>query len=141
MHVQVLAVDFPGRSFECFDGIRVGFRVGDELNGVVCGDAGRASWETDVRVREVEDGCDFTGPAVRGRRGDRALGLVWMTDTGEVFRAAKLRLDRVPPEVVAAGLRAGAGLIATVRMTDARGGPICASVPPSHILWRPAPAP
>lgn len=64
-----------------------------------------------------------------------------MTDAGDVFRAAKLPPGRVPPEVVAAGLRAGAGLIATVRMTDARGGPICASVPPNHMLWRPASAP
>jgi uncharacterized protein DUF5990 len=59
---------------------------------------------------------------------------------GEVFRAAKLRLERVPLEVVAAGLRTGAGRIATVRMTVARGGPICASVPPSLTSWRPAPA-
>jgi hypothetical protein len=139
VHVRVRGVELPGRRFDCYDDVQVGLRVGRELSGIVAGDAREASWEADVRVREVDDGYDFTGPAVRGRRGDRSLGLAWLDGHGELFRAAKLRLDRVPAAVVSDALRADTGLVATVRLTDSCGAPICASVPESHISWEPSP--
>jgi hypothetical protein len=48
---------------------------------------------------------------------------------------AKLRLDRVPAGVVEAAVRDDGRLVATVRLTDGRGGPTCASVPESLISW------
>jgi hypothetical protein len=94
-----------------------------------------AHWTTEVRVREIDHGYDFTGPAVTGRRGDRAVKLAWLDGGGELFRAAKLRLDGVPAATVAEVLRTEGALVATVRLTDGRGGPTCASVPESLITW------
>jgi hypothetical protein len=136
MRVEIRGVELPGRRFECFDGVRVGMRLRKEVVGLVPGDAADAFWEADVRVRQLDDGAyDFTGPAVEGRRGDRSIKLAWLDRDGELFRAAKLRLDRVPADVVAAAVRDDGRLVATVRLTDGRGGPTCASVPESLIAW------
>jgi hypothetical protein len=105
----------------------------------VPGDAPAARWEMPVTVRRDEDGFDFGGPFVRGVRDDRHLGLIWgdlMDDeTLEVFRGAKLRLVDVDPGLIEQALRPGHTLIARIRLTDARGNPICARVHPPYLTW------
>jgi uncharacterized protein DUF5990 len=134
--VEVRGVQLPGRTFERFTRVSVGLIVGKEIVDVVAGDVDDARWEVEVRVRELEGGhYDFLGPAVAGRRGDRSLKLAWRDGAGQLFRAAKLRLDRVPPSVVSEALQDDGRLVATVRLTDERGGPTCASVPQSLISW------
>jgi hypothetical protein len=136
MRVEIRGVELPGRRFESCDGVQVGMRLGKEVVELVPGDAPKARWDTEVRVRELDDGgYDFTGPPVEGRRGDRSIKLAWLDGDGVLFRAAKLRLDRVPADVVEAAVRDDGRLVATVRLTDARGGPTCASVPESRISW------
>ena len=133
-------MQLPGRRFECFEGVQVGMGVGKDIVGLVGGDADDAHWETAVRVRQLDEGgYDFTGPAVAGRRGDRSVKLAWLDGNGELFRAAKLRLDRVPAATVTKALKDDEALVATVRLTDARGGPTCASVPEPLISWTTAP--
>src|SRR5690349_20417330 len=105
----------------------------------VPGDAPAARWEMPVTVRRDEDGFDFGGPFVRGVRDDRHLGLIWGDlhggDTLEVFRGAKLRLVDVDPALIEQALRPGHTLIARIRLTDARGNPICARVHPPYLTW------
>ena len=105
----------------------------------VPGDAPAARWEMPVTVRRDEDGFDFGGPFVRGVRGDRHLGLIWgdlMDDeTLQVFRGAKLRLVDVDPGLIEQALRPGHTLVARIRLTDARGNPICARVHPPYLTW------
>lgn len=109
----------------------------DEVVGLVAGDAAAALWSTELRVRELDDAYDFAGPAVRGRRGERWLGLAWLDENGELFRAAKLRLERISLPVVKQALREDGPLVATIRLTDSTGLPICATVPDTHITWTP----
>ena len=133
-------MQLPGRRFARYEGVRVGLRVGKDVIEIVPGDAADARWEVEVRVRALDDGeYDFTGPAVAGRRGDRSVKLAWLDGAGELFRAAKLRLDRVPAAIVAEAVRTEGRLVATVRLTDGRGGPTCASVPETLISWASAP--
>jgi hypothetical protein len=105
----------------------------------VPGDAPSARWEMPVTVRRDEDGFDFGGPFVGGVRDDRSLGLAWGDVTGDgtlrLFRGAKLRLVDVDPALIEQALRPGHRLVARIRLTDARGNPICARVPPSHLTW------
>jgi hypothetical protein len=105
----------------------------------VPGDAPAARWEMPVTVRWDEDGFDFAGPFVRGVRDDRHLGLIWgdlMDDeTLQVFRGAKLRLVDVDPGLIEQALRPGHKLVARIRLTDARGNPICARVHPPYLTW------
>ena len=105
----------------------------------VPGDAPAARWEMPITVRRDEDGFDYGGPFVRGVRDDRHLGLIWgdlLTDgTLQVFRGAKLRLVDVDPGLVEQALQPGHKLVARIRLTDARGNPICARVHPPYLTW------
>jgi hypothetical protein len=105
----------------------------------VPGDAPAARWEMPVTVKRDEDGFDFAGPFVRGVRDDRHLGLIWgdlqADGTLRVFRGAKLRLVDVDPGLIEQALRPGSGLVARIRLTDARGNPICARVHPPYLTW------
>jgi Family of unknown function (DUF5990)/Domain of unknown function (DUF5655) len=106
----------------------------------VPGDAAAARWEADVTVKEGPDGgFDFAGPFVRGPRDDRHLGLAWGDLPGDgtlrLFRGAKLRLVDVDPELIGQALRPGHQLVARIRLTDARGNPICARVHPPYLTW------
>ena len=107
--------------------------------GVVRGDSPGATWTLDATVTPTADGgVDLKGPYVQGPPGGRFIYLNWGTvdppGTFSVFRRAKLRLDRVPVEVLRSAEEQGT-LVARVILTDSRGGPICASVAPPFIEW------
>jgi Family of unknown function (DUF5990) len=53
----------------------------------------------------------------------------------EMFRRAKLMLNRVDPQLVRGADRAGEQLVATIDLTDGRGGPRCARVDPPALTW------
>jgi uncharacterized protein DUF5990 len=104
----------------------------------VAGDAAGASWNVDVRVMTGDDGLDFRGPVVHGKRGERFVYLTW-GDVGadgsfRMFRRAKLMLDRVDPALVCQASGGGA-LVATVNLSDDRGCPRCARVDPPAVVW------
>jgi hypothetical protein len=105
----------------------------------VPGDSPSARWEAEVTVRRGDDGFDFTGPNVGGDRADRNLGLAWGDVPGDgtlrLFRGAKLRLADVPPGLIEKALRPGCRLVARVRLTDAKGNPVCARLGPSNLTW------
>ncbi len=105
----------------------------------VPGDAAFARWEVPVTVRRGDEGLDFGGPFVRGDRTDRHIGLAWGDVPGDgtlrIFRGAKLRLVDVAPDVIEAAMRPGHRLVARVRLTDAKGNPICARIHPPYIAW------
>jgi Family of unknown function (DUF5990)/Domain of unknown function (DUF5655) len=105
----------------------------------VPGDAPAARWEMPVTVRRDDDGFDFAGPYVRGVRDDRHLGLIWGDLHGDgtlrVFRGAKLRLVDVEPGLIEQAMQPGCVLVARIRLTDARGNPICARVHPPYLTW------
>jgi len=52
-----------------------------------------------------------------------------------VFRGAKLRLVDVDPGLIEQALRPGHELVARIRLTDARGNPICARGHPPYLTW------
>jgi len=109
----------------------------------VPGDALSARWEVTVTVRRDQDSFDFGGPFVRGDRADRHLGLGWGDAPGDgtlrLFRGAKLRFADVDPGLVEQAMRPGQRLIARVRLTDARGNPVCARLRPPAITWSAGP--
>ncbi len=82
------------------------------------------------------DGFDVKGPYVQGPPGGRFIYLNWGTvDDGSftMFRRAKLWLNSVPAEVLAASL--DGVLVGRLGLTDARGNPRCAAVRPPVIEW------
>ena len=109
----------------------------------VPGDAPSARWEVPVTLRRDEAGFDFTGPDVDGDRANRNLGLAWGDVPGDgtlrLFRGAGLRLVDVDPGLIEEAMRPGWRLVARVRLTDAKGNPVCARVRPPALSWSAAP--
>lgn len=103
------------------------------------GDAAAARWEVDVRVKRGPDGFDFGGPFVRGNKDDRHIGLVWGDVPGDgmfhLFRGAKLRFADLDPALIESALAPAGRLTARVRLTDAKGNPICARLRAPNISW------
>lgn len=100
------------------------------------GDAPSAEWTTECTPGT--DGGDLRGPCVQGVPGARFLYLSWGTvdEAREftMFRRAKLWLDAVPADVLAAAVERGI-LVGRLGLTDRKGHPLCASVRPPLIEW------
>jgi Family of unknown function (DUF5990) len=145
VRVVIEGFDLPGRTFCDPEGsplndVRVGVQVRRDPHELVPGDATAARWELDVGVvTRSDESLDFRGPAVHGKRGDRFLYLTWgnVDDQGsfEMFRRAKLMLNRIDPELVTTAERQQRRLLGAVRLTDACGGPRCARVDPPDLEW------
>jgi Family of unknown function (DUF5990) len=132
MRVVIKGHRFPGRTCGPHHNVHVGLQVGSRPDGLVPGDATEARWTTDVRVIETEDGRDFSGPAVQGRRGERFLYLTWGELAGNdfaMFRRAKLMLDDLPRTDECDEVSV------LVELTDPQGGPICARVKEPVAHW------
>ena len=129
----VRGTDPPGRTFASYGDVHVGVQVGRESVGVVPADTPAPEWTLEVRY----DG-DFRGPAVHGKKGDRFLYVQWSDLVGghfHGFRRGKLMLDRIDPAILAGALEGGRTLVATVSLTDEKGGPRCARYDPPAITW------
>ena len=138
MRVRIDGYRLPGRTFcECRN-VHVALQVRQGPEGLTPGDAPAAAWDLDVALVVDEQGARLPWPAVHGKRGERFLYLTWgdVGDDGsfEMFRRAKLMLNRVDPALVRDGQRE-VPLVATVELTDGRGGPRCARVDPPAIAW------
>jgi hypothetical protein len=144
--IEIRASRFPGRN--CgpgldgtpLDEIHVGLAHRGDTIGLVPGDTRQARWSFDVTLTHDGDGVfDMRGPNVYGTRGDRSIGLRWVTLTGDdelvVFRAAKLRVRDIDPSLIERAVMTQGRLVARVRMTDGHGSPICATVRPPYIDW------
>jgi Family of unknown function (DUF5990)/Domain of unknown function (DUF5655) len=103
----------------------------------VPGDAPSARWQVPVTVRRDGDGLDFSGPHVRGARGDRNLFLAWGDVRGDgtmrLIRGSKLKLDQADPRTVQDALRPGHRLVARIQLTGTTGEPALTwSAEPAH---------
>ena len=145
MRIVIEGRELPGAEFVSegvpLHDVHVAVQVGKEPVGLVRGDAPAARWELDVRTVAGDDGgIDLRGPAVHGKKGDRFLYLTW-GDLGAhgsfaMFRRAKLMVNDIDPELLAAAARADGVLVASLPLTDEHGCPRCARVKPPVIGWR-----
>jgi hypothetical protein len=110
----------------------------DDLLDLIPGDASSASWTLECTVARSPTGVDIRGPYVQGPPGGHFVYLSWGTvdenDAFTLFRRAKLRLDAVPPPVLATAVESGL-LVGRLRLTDRKGNPVCAAVLPPAIEW------
>jgi hypothetical protein len=120
------------------DDVHVGVQMRRDPAQLVRADQSEALWEVDVEVVRKDGVLDFLGPAAQGKRGDRFTYLTWGNvspdDEFEMFRRAKLMLDRVEPELIKSAMELG-WLVATVNLTGDDGGPRCARVDPPAVAW------
>jgi Family of unknown function (DUF5990)/Ankyrin repeats (3 copies)/Ankyrin repeats (many copies) len=146
LEVEIRGSDLPGlrcgpdSEGRTCENVHVGLARKADTVELRPGDARTVSWRFEITVRRDAEGrLDFGGPFVYGGRGERSLGLRWGTlgedDAFDVFRAAKLRLADVDPELVDEALREGRRLVCRLGLTDEHGWPRCASVRPPDVTW------
>jgi Family of unknown function (DUF5990) len=142
--IQIVGTDLPGRAWTG-EGERRNVHVGvqrrnapGDLLELRAADAPAVTWTLECTVDPARTPPDVTGPYVQGGPGGRFIYLSWGTVDGAgafaMFRRAKLMLADVPPEVMAAAMATGR-LVGRLRLTDSRGGPICARVRPPLVRW------
>jgi hypothetical protein len=143
VQIRIVGTDLPGRecppghNFPGYSNVHIAMqtkRRPPELLGLQACDAPEVAWTIECDVT----GTDIRGPYIQGRPGERFIYLNWgsVDDSGdmEMFRRAKLMLDAVPADVLGAAADSGM-LIGRLRLTDAKGQPMCASVRPPAIEW------
>lgn len=140
LRVRLVGTGLPGRRFGDREHVHVGVQRGREVEQLVPGDAACAEFELEVSLVHTEDGTDFRGPYVQGRRGERFLYLSWgvRPPGGDfaMFRRAKLHLSTWEPELVADALANDLLIEGSLNLSDSCGAPLCASVRPPVITWR-----
>jgi hypothetical protein len=136
MRIVIEGHGLPGAEFvsegALLRNVHVAVQVGNDPVGLVRGDADTARWAVDVSAVIDDDGVDVRGPGVHGRKGERFLYLTW-GDVGDggsfaMFRRAKLMVGDIEPELLTTAARDDGVLVASVSLTDDRGGPRCARV-------------
>jgi hypothetical protein len=128
---RITGTDLPGRRSGETENLHVGVQRGKEVLDLVPADADRAVFEFDVDVKAGR----LAGPFIHGKPGERFIYLAW-GDVGAdgaftMTRRAKLRVDALDPAALDGGTVEG-----RLSLTDARGGPVCATVRPPAIDWR-----
>ena len=141
VRLRIVGSNLPGRQFACYDAVHVGIQRRAEVIDVVPGDAAEAAFDLTVDVLADDGGrLDFRGPHVHGKRGERFLYLSWGTIAPDgsftMFRRAKIHLSAIDPGDVQQALEVGTVLEGHLSLTDAKGGPVCASIRPPRITWR-----
>jgi hypothetical protein len=144
MRIVIEGRDLPGAEFVsdgvALHNVHVAVQIGRAPVGLVRGDADSARWELDVPTVITDGEADLRGPAVHGKKGERFLYLTWGNVVAghsfSMFRRAKLMIGDIDPEMLAAAARDDGVLVASLSLTDERGGPRCARVKPPLICWR-----
>lgn len=118
----------------------VGITRAKEVIDVVSTEEEAAVFTLAVDVVRKDDGLDFRGPYVNGRRGERFLYLNWGhlaadDQWGGGVRRVKLQLLLVDPALVETGLD-GRVLVGDLDLSDAQGTPVCATVRAPRLRWR-----
>jgi Family of unknown function (DUF5990) len=143
VRAAITGINLPGRVFcrpdgSSMDNVHVGVQIRRDPAHLVPADESETLWEVDIEVVRKDGALDFRGPAVQGKRGDRFLYLTWGNvgpgNRFEMFRRAKLMLDRVDPDLIESAIEVGV-LGAVVDLTGDDGGPRCARVDPPAIVW------
>ena len=141
MRVVIEGHDLPGAEFVSagipLHNVHVAVQIGKQPVGLVRGDADGGRWEIDVRTVVADGVVDLRGPAVHGKKGERFLYLTWGEvgpgDSFAMFRRAKLMIGDIDPVMLAAAAADDGILVASLSLTDERGGPRCARVKPPAI--------
>jgi hypothetical protein len=148
LRVRVVCTDLPGTCFRdrqdparpVKDPVFLGIQRGREVIEQVPGDTKTATFTPEFRVERKKDGTpNFLGPFAQGAAGDRFFYLCWGVKDPkggfDMFRRLKIRLGHLSAARVQRACRSGDAITVRLRLTDAKGGPLCATPHPPNIEW------
>jgi len=148
LRVRVVARELPGATCPAAcapsaagESVYVGVQSGREVVAEVRADAREAVFDLEFRVGERKDGTpNFLGPFAQGPVDDRFFYISWgvgpQPGRTRMFRRLKIRLGHLEWTQIRRAARSGKPIEVTLRLTDARGAPLCGSVPPTHVAWQ-----
>jgi hypothetical protein len=141
LHLRIVGRNLPGLRWESHQRVHVGVQKGQAVVSLIPGSAEEVICDLTLDVEADGEGSfDFRGPFAQGKRGERFIYLSW-GDVGPdgqfvMFRRAKLWLSAIDTRDLIEALERNAVIEARLDLTDAKGGPICASVRPPAVEWR-----
>ena len=147
LRVRVVARELPGASCAAAcapvaagESVFVGVQRGSDVVAEVRADAREAVFDLEFRVGERKDGTpNFLGPFAQGPVDDRFFYISWglgrQPGRTRMFRRLKIRLGHVGWTQIRRAAKGGKPIEVRLRLTDARGMPLCGSVPPTHATW------
>ena len=137
LHCRDLPAAGPGGG----DAVRLGVQEGREVTQDVPARGAEVTFSVTLRVTEdARTGVvRYGGPFVQGRTGDHFVYLCWLEQRGETWAQigrAKLPLRYLDDRGVSAALRDGLPMHVFLEMTNARGGPLFATIPEQAVTFR-----
>ena len=148
LSIKVMCKELPGIRFldsqdpawPCREPVYLGIQRGRDVVDQVPADRQRATFIAEFKVLRKADGSPhFLGPFAHGTPADRFFYLSWgfkkNADRFEMFRRLKIRLGHLGWQEIQESMTAGHPIRVTLRLTDAKGGPLCGTPPTSHITW------
>jgi hypothetical protein len=121
--------------------IYLGIQNGREVEGIVPAAAGKAVFNPEFRLGEVDASPNFLGPFAQGPRDERFFYLSWGTGktgaTFQMFRRLKVHLSHVTLKHIESAARRKKPLRVTIDMMDRCGMALCASARHDHpaVSW------
>lgn len=139
--VRLRCIDLPGREFKGRSNIRLGVQKSKDVIEDVFADAEEVIFTCSLRVeRNAATGKpNFLGPYAQGTPAERFLYLCWGERKVGVWDGvgrAKIHLKEIEWSSVENVIATGEPLEAIIKMTDKKGGPLCASVPRDKLTWQ-----
>ena len=146
LHLSIHCTELPGIRFPdncgaptCYEPVHLGIQRGEEVIDDVPADRRQATFDASFRVGRKKDGSpNFLGPYAHGPVDDRFVYLSWGVKSKAgfaMFRRLKLRLGHLSWRQIERSMESGEPLRVTLRLTDAKGGPLCATPPETHVAW------
>ncbi len=135
VRILIECINLPPSNWDGHAAISVGIQQGKEVVQGAQLPAESVSFEAELRVgnEPTDERPNFLGPFAFGTPQERFLYVCW----GEIglggwrgFRRAKLPLNGLGWEDIQSPI-----IRAQLNCTDAKGGPICATVKPTHLVW------
>jgi len=148
LRVVVRCTELPGRRFvdpmdpaaPCKEPVFIGIQKGHYVIDEVPADRRQAEFVAEFRVGQKKNGApNFLGPYAQGPVDDRFFYLSWgvRTESGHfmMFRRLKIRLGHLTWNQIRHSVKSQIPIEVALRLTDAKGGPLCATPPATHIKW------
>lgn len=141
LDLQLVCTHFPDLPYEGRENVFLGIQHKKEILAETPASATEKTFHLQLKVSKGKTGApNFTGPYVFGKTGDKFLYLVWFIKVktqNEGFRRAKIKLQDLSWEQIQNAIARKYPIRAKLTLTDAKGGPICASIKPPFIEWEP----
>jgi hypothetical protein len=149
VQITVRCTELPGVRFaDSTDGtapgkepVYLGIQKGQDVIDQVPADRKKAEFVAEFRIGQKKNGDpNFLGPYAQGSADDRFFYLCWgVRNKGNgfaMFRRLKIRLGHLTWSQIRRAAASKTPIEVALRLTDAKGGPLCATPPATHITWR-----